>query len=332
MKLLVLGGTQFVGRHIVHAALSRGDDVTLFHRGRTNPGIFPEAMHIIGDRNAGFDLPPGLAWDAVIDVNGYIPRVVSDAARGAASRAKSYVFISTLSVYADATVSNQNEDSPVATPPDPSVEQVTMDTYGPLKVACERAAEAAMPGRTSIIRPGYIVGPWDHSGRFPYWVRRVSEGGEILAPGDPGDPIQVVDARDLAAFVLSVVQAERPGIYNAAGPKAPYTWGRFLQDCREVSGSDARFVWVGESFLDAQRLAPGQLPMWSGAGDHGLMRTDCRRAIAAGLAFRPIAETIRETLAWDREHGRRDMGLTRERELELLAAWAASQRPISPPT
>ncbi len=323
MKLLVLGGTQFVGRHIVEAALSRRHKVTLFHRGRTNQGLFPQAMELIGDRDGGLDVLIGHTWDAVIDVNGYIPRLVSDAARRVVGRADRYVFISTISVYADYGVPNQNEDSPLAPPPDPTVEEIAKGTYGPLKVACEHAAEAAMPGRTLIVRPGFIVGPWDHTGRFPYWARRVSDGGEMLVPGDPSEPVQFIDARDLAAFVLRITEAKQTGVYNATGPRDSYTWGRLLEDCRLVSGSATRFIWVREPFLEAQGVTSAELPMWVGSEGGGLMRTDCRKAIAAGLAFRPVAETIRETLAWDREHGRRDVGLAPEREKALLAAQAA---------
>ena len=326
MNLLVLGGTQFVGRHIVQAALSRNHRVTLFHRGRTNPGLFPEAMKLIGDRDGGLDTLIGYTWDAVIDVNGYFPRLVTDAARHVEGRVQRYVYISTLSVYADHSAPNQKENSPLAAPPDPTVEEITKDTYGPLKAACERVAEAAMPGRTLIVRPGFIVGPWDHTGRFPYWVRRVSGGGEMLAPGTPDDPIQFIDGRDLAEFVIHATEAGQTGVFNATGPQSPLTWGRFFQDCRAAAGSNARFVWVPGSFLEAQGLAATDLPMWSGTDGAGLMRTDCRKAIAAGLTYRPAVETIGETLAWDRKHGRRDVGLTPEREKALLAAWAASAR------
>ncbi len=321
MKLLVLGGTQFVGRHFVEAALGSGHRVTLFHRGRTNPGLFPKAEEILGDRDGGLGALADGKWDAVIDVNGYLPRLVRDSARVLKSRVERYVFVSTLSVLADPSIPNQDEAAPLAAPPAPAVEEVTKETYGGLKAACEAAVESEVPGRALVIRPGFIVGPWDHTGRFNYWLRRFSDGAEMLAPGDSSAPIQFIDARDLAAFVLKMAESKSVGIYHAAGPRDAWTWSRLFDECRAITRSDTRVTWVGEEFLESRGMQPSELPMWVGSDASGIMRADSRKAIAAGLLLRPVAATIRDILAWDSKHGRIDVGMTRERERELLAAW-----------
>lgn len=321
MKLLVLGGTQFVGRHVVEAALSRGHQVTLFHRGRTHPGLFPEAEEILGDRDGGLGALKGRKWDAVIDVNGYFPRLVRDSARLLKGSVERYIFVSTLSVLANPSIPNQDEKATLATPPDSSVEEITKDTYGGLKAACETAVESEMPGRTIVIRPGFIVGPWDHTGRFNYWLRRFGEGGEMLVPGDPGAPVQFIDVRDLAAFILRMAESKGTGIYHAVGPRNEWTWSRLFDECRAATGGDACVTWVTEEFLESRGVKPSELPMWVGSDGQGLTRTDSRKALAAGLSLRPVADTIRDTLEWDEKHGRRDVGMPPDRERELLAAW-----------
>jgi 2'-hydroxyisoflavone reductase len=327
MKLLVLGGTQFVGRHIVEAALARGHAVTLFHRGKTNPGLFPKAQEILGDRDGGLDALRDGTWDAVLDVNGYLPRLVRDSVSALSTSAGHYVYISTLSVMADHGASGQDENSPRASFAGITTEEITGETYGPLKAACEAEVEKGAPGRHAILRPGFIVGPWDHTGRFNYWLRRASEGGTMLAPGDPTAPVQFVDARDLAAFVLLVAEKRKPGTYHSVGPREPLIWRDLFEEVRRATGADTRVVWVPEDFLESHKIQPGELPMRF-RGSDGLARTSSAKAIAEGLTFRPVSHTIRDTLSWDSLHGRRDVGLSPARERELLTAWERAKQAV----
>jgi 2'-hydroxyisoflavone reductase len=321
MKLLVLGGTQFVGRHIVEAALARGHAVTLFHRGKTNPGLFPQGTEeILGDRDGGLGQLQGGTWDQVLDVNGYVPRLVRDSVRALSAAAERYLYISTLSVLADHSVSGQTESTPRVSFEGVTTEEITGETYGPLKAACEAVVEREAAGRSAILRPGFIVGPWDHTGRFNYWLRRASEGGAMLVPGSPDAPVQFIDARDLAAFVLRTVEEKMLGTYHTVGPREPWTWSGLFEECGRVTGADTRVTWVPEKFLDACAMRPGELPMRF-RGSDGLARTNCAKAVARGLTFRPVGDTIRDTLAWDALHGRHDVGLSPEREREVLLAW-----------
>ena len=330
MKILILGGTVFLGRALVTAALARGHQLTLFNRGKSNPQLFPEVESLHGDR--ALDLSPltraDRRWDAVIDTCGYLPRVVRLSAETLAERTDHYTFISSLSVYADASQPGLDEHGAVGKLADESVEVVDGETYGPLKALCEQAVERALPGRALVIRPGLIVGPYDPSDRFTYWPHRVAQGGEVLAPGEPGSPVQLIDVRDLAEWTVAMIEARASGIYNAAGPEQPLSMGELLETCRVAGGSDATFTWVDEAFLLAQGVQPwSDMPLWIPASDPasaGFHRFDCRKAIAAGLRFRPVADTVRATLAWDAgrpaEHAWR-AGITREREAELLARW-----------
>ena len=333
MKLLVLGGTKFLGRHLVEAALARGDEVTLFNRGQTNPDIFPEVERLRGERDGGLDALSGRRWDAVVDTSGYVPRVVRASAELLADAVDFYVFTSSMSVYADFREPN-DEGSPLATLADESVEEVTGETYGALKALCERAVEEAMPGRVLVARAGLIVGPFDPTGRFTYWTERVARGGEVLAPAPRERQIQFVDARDLAGWILRMADARRAGVFNASGPDYVLTMGRFLEGCREATGGDARFTWVGEQFLLEKGVQPwGELPLWIPESDEKhrcFLAENCERAAASGLSFRPIAETVRDTLAWQRagSPGRIQEGLvahehalTPGREEELLKEW-----------
>jgi 2'-hydroxyisoflavone reductase len=335
MNLLILGGTLFLGRALVEAALARGHEVTLFNRGQRNPELFPEVEKLRGDRDGNLDALRGRSWDAVVDTSGYVPRLVRDSAELLADAVKLYVFVSTVSVYADFS-RPFDENSPLATMPDETVEEVTGGTYGPLKALCERAAEAAMPGRVLVVRPGLIVGPHDPTVRFSYWVARVARGGEVLAPGNPETQIQFIDARDLAEWTLRMVEEGRAGVYNASGPDYVLTMGRFLEECRAASGSDARLTWVEEQFLLERGVeAWSELPLWipeSSETHRYFIRANIARAVAAGLTFRPPAETIRDTLKWLRESEGQptpdkpgvpqpDVSLKPERERELLEEW-----------
>ena len=321
MKTLILGGTQFVGRHLAEAALARGHKVTLFHRGRTGPELFPDAEHVLGDRDSDdLETLRGRTWDAVLDTCGYLPRVVRRSAALLAPSAGAYVFISTISVYADFTAPGLDETAPLGVWEDPSAEAVTNSNYGPLKALCEQAVEEAFPGRSLIVRPGFIAGPFDPTDRFTYWVRRAAQGGEMAAPGTPRQPLQIIDARDLAAWTLQMLEAGTVGIFNAAGPASPLTFGEFLEAARTVSGSDARLHWVSDALLQEQGITlPLAVPADSGLD--GLMTASLAKALAHGLTFRPLAETIADTLAWDRTRPADvplKAGLTPEREQALL--------------
>ncbi len=325
MKLLIIGGTQFVGRHLADAALRRGHELTLFHRGQTGADLFPEAEHLTGDRDgAGLEVLRGRRWDAVVDTCGYVPRIVRQSAELLADSVARYVFISTISVYADFKTPHQNETAPLGKLKDPDTEEVTGETYGPLKVECERAVEEALPGRALMIRPGFIVGPYDPTDRFTYWPRRIAAGGEVLAPGTPSQPIQVIDARDLAEWTLEMVERKETGAYNATGPDYGLTLGTVLETCREVSGSNARLRWVPDAFLtendaDSTRLLPFYVS--SSSDMAGLMTANIGKAVAQGLTFRPLAETVQDTLAWDKTRPADvplKVGMPSEQERELL--------------
>jgi 2'-hydroxyisoflavone reductase len=328
MNLLILGGTIFLGRHLAESALRRGHTVTLFNRGQHNPELFPEVEKLRGDRATDLDPLKGREWDAVIDTCGYFPRVVRNSAEMLRDSVGHYTFISSISVYPDFSKPGMDEAAPVGTLEDPTVEEVTGETYGPLKALCEQAVEEALPGRTLNIRPGLIVGPFDPSDRFTYWPRRVAQGGDVLAPAGPDFPVEIIDARDLAEWNLDMVEQGKTGVYNATGPDYTLTLGKVLETCKEVSGSDARFVWMDEKFLLDHEVGPWmELPLWvSGDDVDGFSKIDCRRAIAAGLRFRPLEETVRDTLEWDRTRPadvEYRAGMKPEREQELLNAWRA---------
>ncbi len=325
MKLLILGGTIFLGRHLVEAALARNHEITLFNRGQHNPDLFPEVEKLHGDRAQDLSALAGRRWDAVIDTCGYVPRYVRMAAEALADSVEHYTFVSSISVYPDFSQPGVDESAPVGKLADESVEEVTGETYGPLKALCEQAAEAVMPGRVFNLRPGLIVGPYDSSDRFTYWVQRIAHGGEVVAPGDPQQPVQFIDVRDLAAWTVQMVEARQTGIYNATGPAQPLPIQQFLETCQAVIPSNATLTWVSEAFLLEQQVGPFvEMPLWVPASDAGLDQVNCMKAIQAGLRFRPISETIRDTLTW---HNTRPQnitlraGLSPEREQALLEAW-----------
>jgi 2'-hydroxyisoflavone reductase len=330
VKILILGGTVFLGRHFVEAAVARGHEVTLFNRGRHNPQLFAEHERLRGDRDSDLAALRGRRWDAVVDPSGYIPRHVRATAGLLADRVDRYLFISTISVYADGKGPGPDEGSPLETLADESTEEVTGETYGGLKVLCEQAAEAMMPGRTLIVRPGLIVGPHDPTDRFTYWPWRIAQGGEVLAPGDPAAPVQIIDVRDLATWLVDQLEAEGTGIFNATGPDYGLTMGEVLATCQRVVGTPAELVWVGADFLQEQGAKPWvEVPLWL-PGEEGvrLMQTNVERALAAGLRFRPLAETTADTLAWAQERpGDHEWraGLAPEKERAILAAWRADR-------
>ena len=324
MKILILGGTRFLGRFIVEAALAKGHKLTLFNRGQSNPDLFPDVEQIRGSRE---DLSPlaGRSWDAVVDTCGFFPRLVGKAATALAGAVGHYTFISSISVYPDTNVPVVDESHAVATTPDETIEEITAETYGPLKALCEQAAEEAMPGRVLVVRPGLIVGPYDASDRFTYWPVRVAKGGEVLAPSHPEHPTEFIDVRDLANWIVGMVEAQQTGTYNATGPARALTIGQLLDECKRVSGSDATFTWVDDDFLLKQEVgAFVEMPLWIPDQYGGLTVYARDKAIAVGLTFRPLAETIADTLAWAAtrppDYQWRG-GLKPEREAELLRLW-----------
>jgi 2'-hydroxyisoflavone reductase len=263
----------------------------------------------------------------VIDTCGYVPRLVRAAAELLADAVEHYTFISSISVYpTEGATTGPSEDTPLDTMPDESIEEVTGETYGPLKALCEQAVEAAMPGRVLNIRPGLIVGPHDRSDRFTYWPVRIARGGEVLAPGDPQAPVQFIDVRDLAAWTLAMVERRQTGNYNATGPAGSLTFGEFLAACQTALNLAAKLTWVDETFLLAQEVGPFvELPLWLPKNAQALMLTDISRAITAGLTLRPMAETIQDTLTWANtrpaDYAWRG-GLAVDREASLLAEWS----------
>jgi nucleoside-diphosphate-sugar epimerase len=330
MDLLILGGTGFLGRHLVEAALADGHRITLFNRGLSSPDLFPEVETIKGDREADISALRGRGWDAVIDTCGYVPRVVGASAALLAGAADHYTFVSSISVYPDDIEPGADEGAPVEELADPTVEDVDGETYGGLKALCERAADEEMPGRVLNVRPGLICGPYDPTDRFTYWPRRISAGGEVLAPDRPERRVQFIDVRDLAAWIVEMSAEQRTGTYNATGPGYELQMGRLLEECAAVSGSDAEFVWASEGFLEENGVEPfTDLPLWVPREYAGVLAVDCGKAIAEGLSFRPVSETIEGVLEWDSTRAadaELSAGLTPERERELLLAWHGANR------
>src|SRR5437773_5294662 len=334
LRILILGGTGFTGPYQVRYALSRGHKVTTFNRGKTHPGELPmEVEQLIGDRNGKLDALKGRQWDVVIDNPTTLPAWVRDAAQILKGNVERYVFISTISVYAD-TSNGVDETAPLAKydGPDPYKETIEAmrasgyKTYGPLKALSEQEAEKWFPGKTLIIRPGLIVGPGDETDWFTYWPVRIDRGGEVLAPGNSNDPVQFIDARDLAEWTIRMVENRETGIYNATGPAKPLGIGKMLDEIKDALNSNAKFTWVPADFLKQQSVeAWSNMPVWAG-DELGLARTNINRALAKGLTFRPLADTARDTLAWfkslpqDRQSKLR-AGLIPEREAEVLSAW-----------
>ena len=332
--LLVLGGTGFLGPHVVEAALARGWEVTLFNRGKTNPQLFPELEKLRGDRDGNLDALQGRRFRAVIDTSGYVPRIVRQSAELLAPSVGQYVFVSSVSAYADFSKEGIDESYPVAKLADPEVEQVDGETYGGLKAACEAVVESILPGRATNVRPGLIVGPGDPTDRFTYWPARVDQGGEVLAPGTPDDPIQVIDVRDLAAWMLGALEAPHMGVYNLVGPRPPLTIGGLLEACQAHAAESSTLVWADKEFLEAQEVeAWMHMPVWvppGAEGYEGFTKISDQAAVDTGLTTRSIDETVRDTLAWWREqpaerHEKLRAGITREREEGLITLWRQQQ-------
>jgi len=325
MKVLIIGGTRFVGRHLVEAALARGHRVTLFNRGQTNPGVFTGLETIRGDRETDLEKLGGRRWDAAVDTCGYYPRVVGLSAQALKGCVDQYVFISTISVYADFERVGIDEDYRLGMLEDETVEEFSGGTYGPLKVLCEKNVGEGFPGGALILRPGLIVGPHDPTDRFTYWPVRVARGGRVLAPVGPDEPAQFIHARDLADFTVRCIEEKIIGVFNIVGPEEPCPIGELLETCKQASGSDAEFVWASEEFIAEHEVAPWmELPVWVPTSDgKGMLQVSNARACAAGLRFKSTEQVVRETLEWAKSRpGDHEMraGLNAEREVELLEA------------
>jgi 2'-hydroxyisoflavone reductase len=337
LRLLVLGGTLFLGRHVVEAALDRGHDVTLFTRGHTNPDVFPEVEGLSGDRDGDLSALDGRDWDAVVDSSGYVPRVVRQSVELLADVTAHYVFVSSISVYRDFALPGFDESYPTGELSDDHDEDVGR-FYGQLKAASEAVVREVYGARCAVVRAGLIVGRYDWTNRFGWWVRRVADGGRVLVPAADPWPVQIVHGRDLAGWMLDLAERRVGGTFNATGPESPLSMDDVLTAARDVSGSDAQFVRVAEDFLLEWGVEPfDDLPLWLALGANpgvgAFFDTDVRRALSAGLRFRPLTETVADALAWERERGTAPdkdygpaagaAGLDPERERELLRAWRA---------
>ena len=381
-KILILGGTGFLGPKTIEVALARGHQVTIFNRGKREK-FLPlgfEVEHLYGNRDPelpaddergpdgkllhpdatpkGLEQLVGRTWDVVIDNSGYVPRVVKASADLLARQgASQYIFISSISAYDESSIpaSGGTEDAKLATLADPTVEEMGAEfqNYGGLKVLCEQAADTAFAGRATLVRPGYIVGPGDPTDRFTYWPTRIARGGEVLAPGAPGDPLQWIDVRDLGAWLVTLAEEGTTGAFNAVGPTPPARWGDVLQTCVDVAGKGTELVWVPADWLEKNGMKDDTFPIWiAPTGKYaGFHRWNNARAAAAGLTFRPLADTVKDLLAWfgpeverrikvtveiaesnkakglppPPDPGALRAGLPAARENELLAKWKAAR-------
>jgi nucleoside-diphosphate-sugar epimerase len=320
VKILVLGGTKFLGRAAVEAALHRGHAVTLFNRGETNPELFPEVEKIRGDRTEDLSALNSRSWDAVIDTSGYLPAVVRRSAEALKDSVGRYVFVSSVSVYANFR-EGPDEDAPRAELGDMPADKMLDDysNYGPLKARSEDAVWDVYGDRATIVRPGLIVGPHDPTGRFTYWPHRLARGGEVVVPAPPERTVQFVDVRDLGAWLVDLVERGAPGAFNATRPDVP--WGELFETAVAVIGSDATPVWIPDTFLRQHEVGEWmELPLWLADPEWvGMNQADVSHAVATGLRFRPLEETIRGTL--DEAGTTDEAGMKPERERELIEAW-----------
>ncbi len=341
LDILVMGGTGFLGPHFVEAARARGHKLTLFNRGKSNPTRFDgeefrDIEQLRGDRKSDLSALEGeRRWDAVLDTSAYLPADVTRSAGLLAPRVGQYVVISTISVYAGNDTPHADESAAVGTLADPAVTEITGETYGPLKALCEQAAEAVLPGRATVVRPGLIVGPGDPTDRFTYWPARGARGGEILSPGTPDDPTQFIDVRDLADFILHLIEQRTFGVFNADSAPGAITMGSLIAACQQAGhdfSSSSSTTWVPADFLQQQNVRAWQdMPVWVPSVDDyaGFGMRSTARAQAAGLAYRPLETTVRDTLDWwmkqpDERRANPKAGLSPEREAGVLLAWHAS--------
>lgn len=338
MKILVLGGTEFLGRSLVESALAAGHEVTLFNRGRRNNSLFPDVERIIGDRRGDLAALAGRQWDAAVDPSGYLPSQVRRMAELLRNSVGHYTFISTISVYAEFLLNGTNETAPVAQvsesevfasesfdPPDRSLPGGGYgQSYGGLKALCEREAELAMPGRTLVIRPGFIIGPHDYSGRYSYWVHRFAHGGQILVPGAPENPMRVIDVRDLAEWIMRTVGSQDTGVFNATG-RDDMTMLEMIKQTALATDSQSTVVWVPEEILMARRIdLLASFPLWVPKKHNVVFGVQNDRAVAAGLTFRPLVQTAKAICEWQQLDPRAVItpGLNALHEAEMLSEFS----------
>ncbi|MCY0896741.1 MAG: NAD-dependent epimerase/dehydratase family protein [Alicyclobacillaceae bacterium] len=326
MRILILGGTAFLGRHLVDAALTKGHEVTLFNRGQTHPDLYPEVETLHGDRDGRLEALCGRSFDAVLDTSGYVPRVVRQSVALLRDAVMHYTFVSSISVYADFTQVEMDEDARLGTLEDETIENIA-EHYGALKALCEQEVRSTFGERALIIRPGLIVGPHDPTDRFTYWVRRFGQSGNVLVPGRRDARVQFIDGRDLADWMIRMVENKTSGVFNATGPTNARTMGELIDNLQEEIPSSGQATWVSEAFLESQGVAEWtDLPLWLSdqTGWPGFMSVDVGRAVAQGLTYRPVRETIRDTRRWDQTRpldSDLKAGLSHERERDLLRAW-----------
>ena len=328
LKVLILGGTGFIGPHFVRVLGEAGHTVTLFNRGKRDPEAKTGVEQLLGDRNGQIDALKGRDWDVVIDNSGYTPKQVRATAELLKGHTGYYLFISSIAVYADFKKAGIDEDYPLKVLADPAVEEVTGETYGGLKVLCEKVVTETYGKAACNIRPSYIAGPGDHTDRFTYWPWRVSQGGEMIAPGKPGDPFQYIDVRDLAEFVKLCAEKRVGGAYNLCVPQGFVTMGSLLETSKRVTGADTRIRWVSKEFLEQNEIigekAKGNyMPIWQpGEGeDAGICLVSNVRAAKKGLKNRPLEATIKDTLAWQKgrpeDKQKLRAGLSKDMEADL---------------
>jgi 2'-hydroxyisoflavone reductase len=341
MKILIIGGTRFLGRFLVEEALKHNHDITLFNRGN-NKTEFIHVEQIHGDRNKEIELLKSQKWDAVIDTCAYWPQSVNKSAEILKDNVGQYVLISTISVYKDFSKKNFNEDADLLTMPMEQADELfkegdsaIMSKYGELKALCEQALLNLLPTKSTIIRPGLIVGPYDGSDRFTYWVKRVHDGGKILAPGRPERMVQYIDVRDLAKWTIHMVENQKFGIFNATGLEVNLTMESMLQSIRKGLNAEAEFIWIEDRFLLENQVGPWmELPLWlpdgplaDGTDMSGMLSADTTRALEAGLTFRSVEETAKDTLTWylgkDTSQPMK-AGMKKDKEEQLLEKWQTS--------
>ena len=331
LRILILGGTGFIGPYQVQYALDRGHTVTLFNRGKTNPQLFPTVEKLVGDRGSDLKSLEKRDWDVVIDNSATDPAWVERSAALLQNSVKRYIFVSTRSVYFDTSRVPMTIDAPVFTRENTAVAEGRPLPYGLAKAESEKTAQKYFPGRCLIIRPSLIVGPGDLTDRFTYWPVRIERGGEVLAPGDGTDPVQIIDARDLSEWIIRLAELETTGVYNALGPKSGRSFAELLNGIKAAIAANATFTWVNADFLNEHKLRGyTEIPVWMAArhGREGFARFDITRELALGLTFRSLEVTTRDTLTYfhaqpiERQETLKS-GIPSGREAEVLAAWKA---------
>ena len=325
MNLLILGGTIFLGKHIVNAAIENGHTVTLFNRGQHNPEWFPDLEKIKGDRDGDLSGLKGRKFDGVIDTCGYIPRIVRKSAEFLKDSTGHYTFISSISVYNNDDVPGSNENSETGVITDDNVEKMTMENYGPLKVLCENEVMDVFGENSSIVRSGLIVGDGDFSDRFTYWIHRISKGGKVIVPVSKINNVQFIDVKDLAEWTLKLTEDKISGVFNSTGPLEALSLNTFVNKCKEFSGSEAEFIYMDEKFLLDEGVIPYQdLTLWLPEDSFGMNNVDISKAKNAGLKIRPLEKTLKDTVEYDLTRGpdfKLRTGLSDEKEKELLEKW-----------